>query len=217
MILGLTFYFFGILLFIASLVRVVMEKKSMSGQFISYVIKGHFICLALTAFLIFLWSFNIHLPGKVLEILPFWLFIFSGVFVFGFARLHSFKKAWFGFVFFAHLFFSLIAIIPFIGTGITIRIYSYFMPDDSSFETEQFRIQEEVRGIMSPMGSPYVYIKCGLYELKYETDIEPVYNLDSVSLQKLDDKNMLLRFYDSDDPRSESGRVQNDTIACGCL
>jgi hypothetical protein len=213
-LLNAALYFSGIALFIAAAVAAVMRKKISSPGFISGLLKFHITCLVITIALIVLWSINIHLPGQVPEIFPFWLFIFSGIFIFGFTTIKLPEKVWFGFVFFGHLFFSVIVIIPFIGIAITFLVYSYFLVEVPEYESKQLRTQQDIRGIMSAMRSPNVYIKCGIYELKRETHIEPVYRLDSVTLLKLDDKNVLLKFYDSD---GSMPRLQTDTVACGCL
>ncbi len=208
-------YFLGIILFVASVLAAVTKKKISSSKIIRYLTIFHFITLILTVLLIVLWSFRIHLPGQILEVIPFWIFIFSGIFIFGFTRIFGLKKVYSGIIFFTHLFFSLIVLIPYLGFGLAFPVYSYFIPDRVIYESSQLRVQDNVRTFMSRNYNPYIYFKCGLFELKRQAHTGPVYQLDSVALKKIDAKHVKLDFYRF--KGGSAGTIKSDTITCECF
>jgi hypothetical protein len=209
-------YFIGIALYISSLAAFVFKKKIRSEKITLLLLRTHFVLLAITLCLAILWSFKIHLTFPVGELIPFWLTLLSAILISGFSNLKSFAlKFYFGCIFITHLFFSIVIVIPFIGIGLIMLVYHpFFPPDPADYETDKFRIQEESIGFMAPKDGPAIYFKCGLYELKRKPELEPMYDLDSVVLEKIDEKNVRLKFYSPDD---NTLRIQTVTVSCGCL
>ena len=132
-----------------------------------------------------MWSFQRHLNNLTIELLPFWVFIISSISIYGLTEINKLEKVLFGAIFWGHLFLTAILIIPYIGLGISLIVYSNFLPDRILYNDEKIIITEESRLVMSPKSSPKVYIKCGLFSNKYDTDLSPIYSLDSVSIRQI--------------------------------
>lgn len=185
---------FIVLIYVASLIGTIRKKK-LEGLFKKVFKIINLTALFLTLVLIILWSFNRHLSNLTIEIIPFWTFIISSIIIFGLSVTNKIEKIFYGTIFFGHLFLTVILIIPFIGLGITSMVYSPFWTDRILYQDKKVIITEETMGFLAPKPCPTVYIKCGLFSHKFNTNLSPVYTLDSVSLKRIDNANIEIEIH----------------------
>lgn len=208
-------FFFIIFIYVASLVTMIFKKK-LGGLFKKIFKIINLIVLILTLMLIIMWSFHRHLSNLTIEVIPFWTFIISSIIIFGLTTTNKMEKIFYGIIFFGHLFLTVILIIPFIGLGISSIVYSHFLPDSILFTDKKVIVVDEQKGFLAAKGSPTVYIKFGLFSQKFETNISPVYSIDSVSLKKIDNNKIEIKICSDKDNFLDSEKTKQ-IVDCKCL
>jgi len=170
------------------------------------------ISFCITIILIIMWAFQRHLTNLTIELIPFWVFIISSISIFGLTEINRLEKVLYGIIFWGHLFLTTILIIPYIGLGISLIVYSNFLPDRILYNDEKIIITEESRLVMSPKSSPKIYVKCGLFAHKYDTDLSPIYSLDSVSIKEIIGRKLEIRILNSRDSTIEKTVIKNNCL-----
>lgn len=213
MVISLTLFFASLLIFIAVWVMKVRKNK-LNGKFKRVLKIINLIALILTMILISLWFFNWHLYNLTIEIIPFWIFIATSLMLFGLTDTSRTEKIIYGLIFYLHLFLTFVLVIPYIGTGITLSVYSSFIPENILYEDKEKILTEEFTGLLAPKPSPVVYIKCGPLMQKFRTNLSPVYSVDKVSLKKIDNSRVELDVHaDQEYPGMHTRQI----LFCNCL
>lgn len=140
------------------------------------------LSLAATLILLFLWAFDVHLSALNWEHLPFWLFLISANLLYGLTNLTRRQKEIFGIFFYGHLVLSLFMVIPFMGIRLSSTVYAPFLEDRIIFENTDLVLAEESRGFLAQKPPPKVWIKHGIFALKYTPNLPPTYSVDSARL-----------------------------------
>lgn len=199
-----------VIYFISLLFKVRKYKIGRAGKKIIFQL--NITSLFLTLILIIIWGLHKHLSNLTIELLPFWVFIITSISIYGLTEINKIEKMFYGFIYWGHLFLSVLLVIPFIGIGIMLMVYSNFIPDSVYYEDRKIIITEELRLMMSPMGSPKIYIKSEPFSTKYETDLNPIYSVDSVYLQKTDNETIEIKIINNKD-----NIIDSATINLNCL
>jgi hypothetical protein len=206
-------FFCIVLIYVASLVTAIREKK-FEGIFKMVFKIINLTALFLALFLIILWSFDRHLSNLTIDITPFWTFIISSIILFGLTVTSRIEKIFYGIIFYGHLFLTVILIIPFIGVGITLIVYSQFWTDTILFQDKKIIVTEETIGFLAPKPCPTVYIKCGLFSHKFKTTLSPFYTIDSVSLKKIDNDKIEIEIHGA---KADTEVQSKQTLNCNWL
>lgn len=206
-------FFFIVLIYVASLVTAIRKRK-FEGIFKKVFKIVNLTAFFLTLVLITLWSFSRHLSNLTIEIIPFWTFIISSIIIFGLTVTNKIEKIFYGIIFYGHLFLTVILIIPFIGLGITSMVYSPFWTDSILYQDKNVIVTDETSGFLAPKPCPTVYIKCGLFSHKFKTNLSPVYSIDSVSLNKIDNAKIEIEIHGD---KEDMDRKSKQTLDCNCL
>jgi len=188
-------FFFIIALYAASLLALIFKKR-WDGRFKRILKIINLVSLGCTLLLAILWIFDLHLKSATAEVLPFWIFMSSAVALFGLTTTKALEKIIYGVLFFAHLLLTAILIIPFLGIAITSSIYAPFIPHEVIYENSKIIIADEVAGSMAAAPSPTIYIKGKLFAHKFKTYSEPMYGIDSVSLEPIDESTGINIYHD---------------------
>lgn len=203
-------YVFILLLYVLSLISKISKKKF--NQPIKKVFRiTNYIAIIITCILFILWSFRIHVINLTVELLPFWIFISSSIILFGLTKTSRVEKIYYGIIFYAQLFFSaIIFIIPGYGILFTLLIYLRALVQPIIYENDKLILTEET---IMPMTAPKfpIYFKYGFFLKKHNTKFSGFYDIDSLSIKKIDSNKSQISIYIRNE-RGQEKTVKTDTI-----